>query len=467
MKYLILFIIFSVSGMNAFGQLKYTITYKDSSSSVLNVSIEPSSPVQTPVSFIMPRSIPGTYAFNSYDRFVKNVYVTIAGEPRKILLGKDEDAPRWELTDKGKQVSRIEYEVDLDKMERTFAPADACFRRSGFVGLLNYAVLGWIEGTEKQPVQCVVNTFSQWPVFSTNQPAAVMEKEKLVFTAENYFVLADGQLFMGPRFHVKEFKGLTPLFIASYCETENEWLDDYGLQGIKSMEILKDYFGELPFQHYSIMLIKALPLTPGVYPPFGMEHLNSSTFFGDTTRVRKAPMTTEEVKNTMPTFLHHMGHSLIPLHCYGDAYRPYVQEIPPIINNIWFNEGFMWFLPSQALGLSRMKTGMYNSVYKAPPAIKKLSLQELSQAASVMYSGDFRLGRGIYSRGALMAFEMDDYLKAKTNQQKSMKDVFRYLYQWSKKNKRPFTLEEFPALISQACDIDLVPIYKKWQAPIE
>jgi len=48
-----------------------------------------------------------------------------------------------------------------------------------------------------------------------------------------------------------------------------------------------------------------------------------------------------------------------------------------------------------------------------------------------------------------------------------MKDVFRFLYNWSKENKRPLTLEEFPLLINKACNIDLGAIYKKWQSPIE
>ena len=66
-----------------------------------------------------------------------------------------------------------------------------------------------------------------------------------------------------------------------------------------------------------------------------------------------------------------------------------------------------------------------------------------------------------------MAIEMNNYLKEKTNSKKSMKDIFRYLYQWSKKNNRPFTMEEFPSLINKACNIDLSTIYKKWQLPIE
>lgn len=467
MKYFIFLFSVSFLSLNASAQLRYTLSYKDSTSSVLKVSIEPSSSLTSPVSFIMPRSVPGTYAVTFYDRFITDIYA-INNRGEKIAMSKNEnDAPRWVYYDPGKQITRIEYEVNLNKMERNAAPSDASIIRPGFAGILNYSVFGWIEGTEKQTVQCTINTFDNWPIFSTNQPTTQLAKGRFEIRTESYNILADGQVFMGTNFSVKEFKGIAPLFVASYCQTENEWLDDYGLQETMSMEILKDYFGELPFQHYSVMLIKSLPLEPGNYPPFGMEHLNSSTFFGDTTGLRRSAMSRDEVKRTMPTFLHHMGHSLIPLRCYGDAYRPYVQEIPPIINNIWFNEGFMWFLPYDELKLPRMKTNFDNSVYNTSPEIKKLSLQQLSQAASTMYSADFRLGRSVYSRGALMAIEMNNYLKEKTGGKKSMKDVFRYLYQWSKKNNRPFTMEEFPSLINKACNIDLSKIYKKWQLPIE
>ena len=66
-------------------------------------------------------------------------------------------------------------------------------------------------------------------------------------------------------------------------------------------------------------------------------------------------------------------------------YKPYVEEIPPIINNIWFNEGFMWFLPFDTLRLERMKKTFHRNVYSTAPEIKKMSLLQLSHTASTMY----------------------------------------------------------------------------------
>jgi len=459
-----LFLLFPI---HVFSQLNYHLFYKDSSSSLVKISIQPTTPLTAPLSFIMPRSVPGGHDIFIYDKFIQNINAITTDGKINAMTKDINDAPRWYFNDTGRQILRIEYEVDLDKMERRLAAGDASIIRPGFAGILNYSVFGWIDGTEQQPIVFTAETFSNWSIFATNQTDQSPSKGSFGFKAANYYELADGQLFLGTNFRIKEFKGLVPLFVASYCQTGDEYLDDYGNQGVMSMEILKDYFGEIPFRRYSIMLRKALPLESVSSPALAMEHLQSSTFFGDTSGIRKAPMSQQDILRTMPTYLHHMSHAFIPLRCYGDTYLPNVMEITPIINNIWFNEGFMWFLAYDTLKNERLRTNFSNSTYHTSSLIKKMGLQQLSQTASTMYGSDFRIGRAIYSRGALMAIEMNEYLKKESGGKKSMKDVFRFLYNWSKENKRAFTMEEFPLLINKACDIDLTAIYKKWQLPIE
>lgn len=467
MKRVFTFFLSAIFSSAVTAQVNYSIDYKDSLSATVKISISPVKPVKGKLVFIMPRSVPGAYSIINYDNFIVGISA-ISSIGKKLSMRKDEnDAPRWYNTDTSEAVAQVVYEVDLNKMERRLDASDASIIRPGFVGLLNYSIFGWIEGTENEPAQCSVHTFNKWPIFSTNQPAEQMAKGLLNFSAENYYTLADGQLFMGTQLRVKSFKGLVPLFIASYCQTGDEYLDDYGKQGVMSLETLNEYFGELPFKQYTILLRKVLPLEPGIVPPFGMEHLQSSTFFGDTSGKRLEALGQENVIETIPTYLHHMGHAFIPLRSYGDAYRPFVKEIPPIINNIWFNEGFMWFIPYEILKSVEWEKIFYRNTYKADLQIKKMSLQELSQEASLIYSADFRLGRAVYSRGASMAIEMNNYLKEKTGGKKSMRDVIRFLYYWSKENKRPFTMEEFPLLINKACGVDLTPIYNKWQLPVE
>jgi predicted metalloprotease with PDZ domain len=464
-RFLLLFIFVLVQLCPA-AQVHYQLTYNDSATAVVKISIEPPNPVTAP-QFIMPRSIPGGYSIYIYDKCIDDLSAISTNGEKLSMIKDGGGAPRWYFTDTTKKISRIEYEVNLDKMERMILPGDASIIRPGFAGLLDYSLFGWIDGTEKQPVHCSIKTFDSWPIFTTIQPSATPTEGNFTFNTDNYYTLADGQIFMGPQFRVKKYKALVPLFVVSYCQAADEYLDDYAEQEIISMGILKDYFGEIPFPYYSLMLRAAIPLEPVNAPALAMEHLQSSTFFGDTSGIRTKPMSKEQITRTMPTYLHHMGHAFLPLRCYGDAYKPHVEEIPPIINNIWFNEGFMWFLPYDTLKLDRMKIRFHENVYKTSPAIKKLTLPQLSQIASTMYGVDFRLGMAVYSRGAMMAIEMNEFIKEKTGGKRSMKDVFRYFYNWSKENKRPFTMQEFPLLINKAAGVDVSSIYKKWQEAIE
>jgi predicted metalloprotease with PDZ domain len=448
-------------------QVHYTLSYLDSTSGKLQISIEPDKPLTAPVIFIVPRSAPGDYGETKYDLFIKNILAeSPAGTTRPLV--KDEDgAPRWSLSDSGFVIKRLTYEVDIKKMEaQLHAASEKSLLRPGYAGLLNYSVFGWIDGYDRQSVQCTIRTFSSWPVFSTIVPSESPSKGNLEFETSDYYTLADAQTFIGPRVRVKEYKALVPLFIADFSETREADLDNYGWMETHSMEILKDYFGELPFPHYTALFRRAIPLPDDDPGNFAMEHLQSSTFFGDTSGIATGKMTEAQLWRRIPTYLHHMSHAFIPLRCYGDTYRPYALEIPPVINNIWFNEGFMWYIVVDTLKTKSMLDFFRDAVYNAPPAIRQMTLQQLSEVASTQYAEDFRLGKAVFSRGALMAEEINDYVKSQTAGKASMRTIYRYLYEWSRRNRRAFTLQEFPDLLKSATGVDVSAIYDKWQAPI-
>src|SRR5574338_11232 len=159
-------------------QVSYRLQYKDSSKAMISVSIALSSPILK-ANFVMPRSIPGGYQIYAYDKYIENIYAINTDGEKQVMVKDGNDAPRWYCSDTTKKITQIEYEVNLDKMERHVLPGDASIIRPGFAGLLNYSIFGWIDGIEKEPVQCSIETFDQWPVFSTIQPSATPEKGKL------------------------------------------------------------------------------------------------------------------------------------------------------------------------------------------------------------------------------------------------------------------------------------------------
>lgn len=447
-------------------QLHYTLSYTDSSAALVRVTIEPAVPLRTPVVFIMPRSVPGNYGVTKYDAFIEQLSADGVDSSKAAFIKNSYGAPRWECGDSNFQVRRISYVVNLKKMdEQLHAASDKSIIRPGFAGLLNYSVLGWIEGHAGDAVTCSIKSFASWPIFSTLCPSETPAKGTLDFAATDYYALADAQTYLGKRFRVREYPGLVPLFVADYSEGPAGYMDDYAWEETTSMKILKDYFGHLPFPYYTLLLRETIPL-PGDDPGnFGMEHLQSSTFFGDTSAIHTRKADEKELWQRMPGYLHHMAHAYIPLRCYGDTYRPYVLEIPPVIHNIWFNEGFMWYIVYDTLKQQDWLRYFQLVAYKGPPEIRAMTLTQLSETASTQYAEDFRLGTAVFSRGALMAAEINDYLLQHSGGRFSMRTVYRYLYEWSERNRRPFTMEEFPHLLHDATGLDVSEIIQKWQGP--
>jgi predicted metalloprotease with PDZ domain len=447
----------------SFSQLTYTLSFTDSSKKEVQVDIILGEPVSDTLQFIMPRCVPGSYSALNFHHYIKNM-IAISSQDSIIPMHQGEDdMPRWSLPQKQHRIKQISYTVDVGAMESELPDlGNASYIRSKFAGILNYAVFGWINGWETQPVILQVRTFTGWPIFSTIVPKEKMATGRETIACQNYYELSDGQTMMGPGLRVKEYQSLQPVFVAEYCETKKQVIDNFGYEAVASLGLLQDYFGFIPFTHYSVVHWAFVPARPRNETSLAMEHLNSATFIGDTSRL-SLEKDTGDIRKHIFGILHHMGHAYIPLRCYGDAYRPYVTEIPLLIKNIWFNEGFIWFVCKDILKQKWIDNFLSAGVSEEIPALKELDLTMLSQLASLQYGDDFRIGIATFSRGAMMADEMNEYIIKQSKGKNSMRDVLRYLISWSQKNQRAFTPEEFLNLINASTGVDISDIYNKWQ----
>jgi predicted metalloprotease with PDZ domain len=162
---------------------------------------------------------------------------------------------------------------------------------------------------------------------------------------------------------------------------------------------------------------------------------------------------------------------------WGAGYRPYDWELTPIIETIWFNEGFGRYAAMQALVLGTTEQegkalrersinrtrGVLDS---APDFIKRMPLPRLSQEASFLYGDDFRMGMNIFSRGFLIAAEMDDRIQSQTGGQKSMRDAYRALLTWSAQHQRAFRVDELTRIISESTGVNVEDIMARWMRPL-
>lgn len=460
----------SIVGTTAAAPLDYRLTYPGSGPGRVRVEIEVEGPPARGV-LVIPRAIPMGYGEAPYDRFVSGVAAFSAdGKPLSVTRG---EGPRWRIEGTG-PIAGVAYEVDLVRMEKEIAAAsDASKTRQGYVGILGYSVFGFLEGLEQRPVRLEVRAPEGWPVFSTLAPAAPPSVGSLAATAADYYALADSQVAMGPALRVLREDARVPLFLAVFAEAGHD-ADRAARLAREALDAMADYFGSTPFTHYTVYEEVLEPIDPDHRYGFSMEHLDSSTLFfaaGDAIRPDAGE---RELERARYNFAHHIAHAWIPKRCYGEGYYPFSWELAPVLDTIWFSEGFAQYAAIAALSEgradaaayreARLRTRFRETLDGAPDFLRQMSAVELSRVASTRYATDFRTGANTFARGGLMAAEMDDLIRARSGGKKSLREALRGLMAWSLSARRAFRLEELPALLRRGTGVEVRAVLEKWLA---
>jgi len=459
------------------GRITYGVQYPRAGESRIRVSIEMPEPLVGPQTLIMPRAIPMGYGEQPYDRYVENLKAYGAGD--EALAVERTDGPRWTLGKVGAKLRRVAYEVDLQQMEReVMSGGDASKVRPGYVGLLGYSVFAFIEGQEDKPIRLHMEGPKDWPVFSTLAPAVPAASGGATAEAADFYALADSQIVMGPAVIFEKYIGPLPLFVVTYSEGNvDEGL--IGKLGAEALLRMLDYFGGAPFRHYSIVQEFLQPIASDHQYSLSMEHLESGTFTLDVKLGITAASNESEKTRVLFNFAHHIAHSWIPKRAYGEGYFPFRWELAPVFDSIWFSEGFAQYAAIDALAnaMPEMETAKFRermielrfrrNLADVPPFLRKTPLVDVSRIASTRYGEDWRTGRTVFSRGGLMAAEIDTRIRERTQGKKGLRDALQHLMAWSAKEKRAFRIEELPTIFKEATGVETRDILEKWLAPMK
>lgn len=452
--------------------IRYQLTYGRAGDSHVTVELSWSPPLAAPRALVMPRAIPMGYGEQRYDAFVTQVTaVSAAG----TMDAKREEGPRWSLP---AGTSRVSYRVDLHAMEReVHSASDASRVRDGYLGALGYSVFAFLDGLESRPVQLNITGPDAWPILSTLAPRWPITTREVQATAADFYELADGQIVMGPRAAIRRLLDApVPLYLATYAEGPVD-LDRLGRLAATAFERVAAYFGSVPFAHYTVHQELLQPLTPRHEYGMSMEHLGSSTYYLLASSGITAASSPLDDDRVLYNFAHHMAHAWVPKRVAGLGYFPFQWELAPVLDSIWFAEGFGQYAAIMAVAggtpePAAFRSGMLDrrfrsNVNAAPPFLKRMGLVDLSRVASTRYSEDFRTGRLVFSRGGLMAAAIDERIQDRTEHQRSLRDALRYLVAWSARERRPFAIDELPGLIEQATGVDTRDVIELWLRPLE
>jgi predicted metalloprotease with PDZ domain len=470
-------LILLLAGMAAAQQpFQYQLSYLSPGADLVSVEMQVTDVVSGAQILVIPRAIPMGYTQEPYDRFIGNVAAwSASGEPLMVQRG---GGPRWIVGIEGQTVSRIRYEVDIATMEQEiFDSSDASKRRSGYLSLLGYSVFAYLDGLKDRPVELRVEVPEGWPVTTTLAPRMPAAVGNTTAEAEDFYALADSQILAGPDARLYRLESSTPLYLALYAEGDVDVPLVIGLIE-ETMAAVVDYFGSAPFPHFTVVQELLRPISERHNYNYSMEHLLSATFYLSEDRGVTAQTELSEIERTRFNYAHHFAHAWIPKRISGEGYRPFNWELAPVLDTIWFSEGFAQYLAMAALA-ERLSPGerqayLEDMVQKrfrdnlddAPLFSQQMSLAELSRSASTLSSHDFRTLRNISSRGGMMAAEMDALIREKSAGKRTLRDGLRFLMNLSERERRAFDMSQLSSNLEQAVEVDVAPILDRWQKPL-
>ena len=452
------------------GALRYRVEFARAGDTTVAVSIEPPAPLPGPVTLVIPRAVPMGYSQQPYDRFVSDV--AGAAPDGAALAVEREEGPRFRIGAPGARVKRVSWRVDLARMEREIlGAADSSRARPGYVGLLGYSVFGYLDGLDARPVQLEIAAPQDWPVFTTLAPQAPPPRGRATAAAADFYALADSQVAMGPELELLRATDHESLYLAAYAEGPVDLALTAGLVA-HAMDALVAYFATTPFPHYTAVIQLLKPVSPEHGYGFSMEHLDSSHYFlsadGGVSQTTPEP----QRRRVLFNFAHHVAHSWIPKRAAGEGYFPFSWELAPVIDTIWLSEGFARYAALEALAdampaaegaayrqavLDRLRA----TVAGMPRFIREMPLVALSRIASTQYSEDFRTGQTLFSRGALLADELDSRIRDETGGRKRLRDFLRYLVARSASERRGFRVDELPGLMREATGVEARDVWER------
>ncbi|MCM3902599.1 MAG: hypothetical protein ND866_12910 [Pyrinomonadaceae bacterium] len=457
-------------------QLTYVVHYSAPGSERVRVSMTLPDAQPAALILVMPRAIPMAYGEQQFDRYVDPVLAF--SESGESLPVQRSDGPRWTIGKAGARVRRIEYDVNLVRMEREILGASDSSRvRPAYVGLLGYSIFGFVDGFEDRPIRLQIDGPAGWPIFSTLAPQLPAATGSTAAQAASFYALADSQIAMGPKLQLQRLAGTVPLFVAFYAEGEVD-TELHGKLALEAMEQVIAYFGSAPFRHYTTLIELLRPVSPEHRYGFSMEHLDSSTYYLSIDRGITSKSTAEQTGRERFNFAHHIAHAWVPKRAYGEGYFPFTWELAPMIDTIWLSEGFARYVAMEAVsaGRTESESKVYRQrtldvlrgiVSESPAFIRRMTLVELSRVGSTRYSEDFRTGRNLFSRGALMAAEMDERIRERSAGKKTFRDGMRSLMTWSTRNRRAFRIVELPAILAEGTGVDTREVMEKWLQPLD
>ncbi|MBD0257590.1 MAG: hypothetical protein ICV83_17895 [Cytophagales bacterium] len=379
--------------------------------------------------FVLPRVIPGSYAWKEYGRFLSDVRAFDAqGNPIKVTNKKN----LFYIAKGAAKLARLEYWVsdtwdDDNLREFVFQPGGSNIEAGKNFVLNHHAFLGYFDGYKRLPFRVeVVKPAHLYG--STWLPKESVSDAKDVITAAHYDLLADNPVMYCKADTASFTLQGTRIVVSAYsnkgmvkADSVREWLKPL-------TSSLHQFLGKLPVSEYHFLFYFAggdqLPkgkVGAGLSGYGALEHNHCSFYFlpemADHAALREM---------VQDVGAHEFLHILTPLNLHSKEIEDFNFREPSMSQHLWLYEGvteyFSW--------LARVQTGLVTEEAFTKEMTRKLiraeqygdfSMTEMSK--HVLRDGYQAKYGNVYQKGAVLAMLLDQTLLVQSNGKYGLKHL--------------------------------------------
>ena len=385
----------------------------------------------------LPATVPGTYSNLNFGRFVTSFKAY--DKDGKELQSEKISTNQWRINDI-ETLAKMDYDVedtfDSDIADGKVIPMAGSGINNDFIVLNTFAMLGYFENLQTEPVKLKLDYNPDWTVGTS-----LNFDEDGYYTAETYDYLADSPIFMGELTTASTTVNDIKVGVYVYSPDTTINADKIMDSADDILQSASEFIGYSPVAHYNfLMCFLDMPtfMQMGFAGAGALEHSYSSLFvFPAMGRL------TQEIKDDMA---HEFLHILTPLNLHSNIIQPFNFEVPTASQHIWLYEGVTeWASDIMQLRSGLITTDKYldrmsekltiNDRFRQDISLTDLSKQVYNEAITLQFLN-------FYNKGAVTAALLDIRLLELSGSKRGLREVYLELLDRYGKDK-PFPEDDF------------------------
>jgi predicted metalloprotease with PDZ domain len=385
----------------------------------------------------LPATVPGTYSNLNFGRFVKS-FKAFDNDGNELQTEKI-STNQWRIANADK-LAMLDYDIedtfDTEIEDNKVIPMAGTGINDDFIMLNTFAVMGYFEGLQSNPVKVKLDYKSDWTVGTS-----LTMDENGYYTAETYDHLADNPILMGEL--TTASTTVNDIKVGVYVYSPDTTINADNIMSIAEdlLQSSSEFIGYSPVTHYNFLMCfldQESFIANGFMGAGALEHSYSSLYV--------YPGFGNYINGIQSTMAHEFLHILTPLNLHSNIIQPFNFVIPTASQHIWLYEG----ITEWGSDIMQFRDGLITveeyldriseKINIADRYSKDLSLADLSLG---VYSEAITMEfLNFYNKGAVTAVFLDIELLELSDGKLGLREVFLdFLEKYGK--YKPFPEDEF------------------------